>query len=62
MSQSPRDVTHSLDLIKQVMSDSGVPTSDKCGGDCANCPCSEEAPKSSKKASEQETSDTCDKC
>jgi len=63
MSQpSPRDVIHSLDLIKKVMSDQGVPTTGECGGDCANCPCSEESPKSAKKANKQEASDPCDKC
>lgn len=59
---APRDVTHSLDLMKQVMSDAGLASTGKCGGDCANCPCSEESPKSAKKASEQETSESCDKC
>ena len=59
---TPRDVIHSLELMKKVMADAGPPAAGKCGGDCANCPCSEESPKSTKKASEQETSDPCDKC
>ncbi len=63
MSQpSPRNVIHSLDLMKQMTRDTGLPSTGKCGGDCANCPCSEESPKSTKKASEQETSESCDKC
>lgn len=58
----PSDAIHSLDLIKQIISEATEPGSGKCGGDCANCPCSGEAPKSAKKASEKETSDPCDKC
>lgn len=59
---SPRDVLHSLELIKKVMSDAAVTSTGKCGGDCANCPCSEESPKSTKKVGDQEMSDPCDKC
>lgn len=59
---TPRDTVHSLDLIKKIVSDAIQPTSGKCGGDCSNCPCSDESPKSTKKASDKETSDPCDKC
>jgi hypothetical protein len=63
MSQSQnRDVIHSLDMIKQIVSEIADAGSGKCGGDCSNCPCSGEEPKSTKKASDNETSDSCDKC
>ncbi len=57
------DVIHSLDLISQVISEGAEQASGKCGGDCANCPCSGESPKANKKkTSDQEASDPCDKC
>lgn len=56
------DVIHSLDLVKQVIRDATQPEAGKCGGDCSNCPCSGEEPKSTKKKSDNESSDTCDKC
>lgn len=63
MSQSnSRDVIHSLIMIKQIISEVSDPGGGKCGGDCANCPCSGEEPKSAKKVSDNETSDACDKC
>ncbi|MEM9345896.1 MAG: hypothetical protein AAGB26_04680 [Planctomycetota bacterium] len=63
MSQPHRqDVIHSLELIQQVISEGVEASKDSCGGDCANCPCSGEAPKSNKKTHDSETSDPCDKC
>jgi len=66
MSQSHNNETiRSLDLIKQVIHDATQPHaggSGNCGGDCSNCPFAGESPKSAKKASDQETSDACDKC
>ena len=63
MSQSnPRDVIHSLEMIQQVIRDATDTASSSCGGDCSNCPCSGEEPKSAKKISDNEKSDTCDKC
>lgn len=56
------DVIHSLDLVKQVISEGIEKAAGKCGGDCSNCPCSGEEPKSTKKTSENESSDACDKC
>lgn len=59
-----RDAIHSLELIQQVIREATDPAkgSGDCGGDCANCPCSGEEPKSAKKVSDNEKSDTCDKC
>ena len=56
------DVIHSLDLVNQVIREGVEEAGGKCGGDCANCPCAGESPKSTKKTSEQEASDPCDKC
>ncbi|MEM6257860.1 MAG: hypothetical protein AAGC44_04910 [Planctomycetota bacterium] len=63
MSQPHRqDVIHSFELIQQVISE-GVEAGKKtCGGDCANCPCSGEAPKSTAKTHDSEVSDACEKC
>ncbi|MGB0767857.1 MAG: hypothetical protein ACPGYV_09110 [Phycisphaeraceae bacterium] len=59
------DVIRSLDLINQVVADA-VKQQDtgggSCGGDCANCPCSGEAPKSTTHHHANESSDPCDKC
>ena len=63
MSQSnASDGIYSLDLIKQIIHDATKPESGKCGGDCSNCPCSGESPKSTKKTNDNESSDACDKC
>lgn len=63
MSQSlPRNVTHSLSLVKPTAIDAARKPEGKCGGDCSNCPCSGESPKSPKKIVKQEVSDGCDKC
>lgn len=56
------DVIHSLNLAKQGTRDASQPEAGKCGGDCSNCPCSGESPKSTKKKNGQEASDPCDKC
>ncbi|MEO0476576.1 MAG: hypothetical protein AAF085_11495 [Planctomycetota bacterium] len=63
MSQSPKpDVIHSLDMFQQIIHEATHNGDSSCGGDCANCPCSGEEPKTTKKANENETSDACDKC
>lgn len=63
MSQPKRhDALHSLDLVRHVIAEATGQSQGKCGGDCNNCPCSAESPKSSKKAHEQESSEACDKC
>ena len=63
MSQSHNpDVIHSLEMIQQVIREATDTSSGKCGGDCASCPCSGEAPKSTKKTNDNEASDPCDKC
>lgn len=57
------DVIRSLDLVNQILSDVAQQHGGgDCGGDCANCPCSGEAPKPTKKSSDQDRSDPCDKC
>ncbi|MFK7789082.1 MAG: hypothetical protein AB8C95_06230 [Phycisphaeraceae bacterium] len=57
----PHKPIRSLDMIQQIISDATQQGSGDCGGDCANCPCSGEEPKSTKKTSEKETGDHCDK-
>ena len=60
---SPSDAIHSLDLIKQIINEAIDSDGEgDCGGDCANCPCSGEEPKSAKKASKKDTGAPCDKC
>lgn len=60
---SHHEALHSLDMIQQIITDAtNTHGGGDCGGDCTNCPCSGEAPKSTKKSNDQETSDPCDKC
>lgn len=56
------EALHSLNMISQAIVDATQPSAGKCGGDCSNCPCSGEEPKSTKKTHEDEASDPCDKC